>query len=390
VAGFGGQQAVAPILPALARTLGLTEFQTGLLLSVSALGFMTISPLWGRGVTRWGAKPVITWAMVGVAFSLLCLAVAAQVSLRYELSPGLTFWLLLGCRGLGVGVAASAIPVAAQASLAHQTTSQTDRVRAMGAYGAAFGLAGVIGPALGGLLASGGLLVPLYVPPGLVLGAAVVVWLRMRPGDKAPQRRRGVAATSLVPRVWPFLLAGFALFLALMTAPFVLGFLIQDRFEVGAEQAAQQTGVALLGYGVASFLTQALVVGRLRWSPNRLLKIGIPLSAVAFVGMAAAPNLAVIVATTVLFGLGGGLAIPGYVAAPTLLVGPDEQGRLAGLITSVNGAGTMAGPLAAAPLYELAPAVPLIACAVMLAVLTAFVHVRLTHRLSVRADRGPS
>ncbi len=172
VAGFGGQQALAPILPALARTLGLTEFQTGLLISVSALGFMTISPLWGRGVTRWGAKPVITWAMVGVAFSLLCLAVVAQVSLRYELSPGLTFWLLLACRGLGVGVAASAIPVAAQASLAHQTTSQTARVRAMGAYGAAFGLAGVIGPALGGLLASGGLLVPLYVPPGLVLVAA--------------------------------------------------------------------------------------------------------------------------------------------------------------------------------------------------------------------------
>jgi predicted MFS family arabinose efflux permease len=90
------------------------------------------------------------------------------------------------------------------------------------------------------------------------------------------------------------------------------------------------------------------------------------LTGIAFTVIVFAPNLTTLVVASVLSGVGHSLAVPGYTSAPSLLFGPDEQGGVAGLIGSANAVTLMVGPLVATGLYELAPAAPFVAGAVVL------------------------
>lgn len=379
---FGGQQILAPVIPPLGRTLGLSEIQVGLFITVSSAVILLASPLWGRAVSRFGPKPVIVASLLGVAVALLGFAVVTRVAVATDLSPTVTFWLLLLCRGVGFGLTAAAVPVAVQSHLAASTGTEAERVRSLGLYGASYGLGAVVGPMLGGLLATWGLMAPLFVPPVLILVIAAVVWVRFESAPPAPPPAAAErkALGPFDPRISPYLVTGLVLFLALTSLPVTVGFLVQDRLGLTAEQAAQQTGVALLGYGIASLLAQGVLVRRLSWSPATLLRVGIPTSMVALAGLAFAPNLATIVAATTLFGLGHGLALPGYMAGATLRVEQHEQGGLAGLIGATNGAGSIGGPLFGTPLYALAPGAPFLASAALLGALALFVRWKLPAR----------
>ncbi len=371
---FGAQLVLAPVLPSLARTLLLSEFQAGLFVTVSSAALMVVSPLWGRVVTRWGARNVATISMVGIAVAQLVFAAIAHAALVGGRS-GATFWLLLSVRALGQGVAASATSVAVVSYLSQNTAAGTERVRALGMFGASLGLGTVIGPALGSFLAGQSLLLALYVPAAPVAVVALVVW-RWLGNDRPEPSAAGERGTLRATQVWPYLAIGVVLFTVLAPVPLLLGFLVQDRFHLSAEAGASGAGLALVAYGLASLVAQALLVRWLDWPPLRLLLVGVPLSLVAFLGIAFAPNLAVVVAATGLFGLGHGLAIPGYTAAPTLGVASDQQGRLAGFLTSANGAGSILGPLLATPLYGVSPGAPLVADAILMALLIVFMRLR--------------
>jgi hypothetical protein len=54
------------------------------------------------------------------------------------------------------------------------------------------------------------------------------------------------------------------------------------------------------------------------------------------------------------------MALPGYTAGPTLALGPDEQGAVAGLINATNGSTFIAGPLIGTALYGAGPALPVV------------------------------
>lgn len=79
-----------------------------------------------------------------------------------------------------------------------------------------------------------------------------------------------------------------------------------------------------------------------------------------------------------LAGLGHSLSVPGYNAAPTLLVASDEQGGVAGLIGSTNAVALVVGPLAATGLYAVWPPLPFVVGAAELALVTLFVSLRRT------------
>jgi MFS family permease len=370
---FSAQLVLAPVLPSLARTLRLSEFQAGLFVTVSSAALMVSSPLWGRAVTRWGARNVASLSMVGIALCQLGFAFVAHRALADEPIAG-TFWLLLACRATGQGVCAAATSVAVVSYLSQRTAAGSERVRALGMFGAALGLGSVLGPALGSLLAAQSFLLALYLPAVPLALVALVVWRGL---DAARPHAVGDARVVLkVRQVWPHLVVGVILFTTLAPVALLLGFLVQDRFQLDAQRGASSAGLALVVYGIVTLLTQAFLVRWLDWAPRRLLQVGVPISLVAFLGIAVAPNLALVVAATGLFGLGHGLAIPGYTAAPTMTVEPHQQGALAGLLTSANGAGSILGPLLATPLYGLTPAAPLLADAALMAALVVFMRLR--------------
>jgi Major Facilitator Superfamily len=72
-------------------------------------------------------------------------------------------------------------------------------------------------------------------------------------------------------------------------------------------------------------------------------------------------------------GLGHSLCVPGYNAAPTLLVARHEQGGVAGLIGTTNAVSLIIGPLVATALYSAWPPLPFVVGAAELLLVTAFV-----------------
>src|ERR1041384_4167944 len=130
--GFG---IVIPIVPYYAKAMGASGFAFGALLGVYSLMQFFAAAVLGRLSDRVGRRPGLPATMVLNPGGYLLFAFAGS------------YWLLFASRVIG-GFAGGNLS-AAQAYIG-DTTSASERSRAMGLLGAAFGLGFVIGPAIGG------------------------------------------------------------------------------------------------------------------------------------------------------------------------------------------------------------------------------------------------
>ncbi|MFI6483585.1 MFS transporter [Nonomuraea sp. NPDC050663] len=351
---FSAQQLLTPVLAPLSRALRLTETQLGLVVTVAAAALTVASPLWGHALRVIGLRAVL---VIGLGLSTAGLAGFAAVSaagLDGALEPGTTFVLMLVARSLVFGVGLAAVPVAALAVAG--TVPEADRTRATGLVGASQGLSLIVGPAGGGALAVISLMVPLYVAP--VLSALLLIWVLATVRPARPPRVDGPRPAGVRPwqaNMWPLLATGFFLYLSLGLIQVVVGFLVADRLGLDAQQTAGAVGIVLVTAGVVLVGVQAAVVPALGWPALRLMRAGAPVALLSFVVLYIAHDLWLIAVAFGLLGLGLGLAVPGFTAAPSLVVGPDQQGSVSGLVNATVGATFIAGPALGTFLYELSP-----------------------------------
>ncbi|GHJ42332.1 MFS transporter [Streptomyces sp. TS71-3] len=378
---YTGQQILTPILPPLARELSLSEFQYGMVMSVSAAVVALVSPLWGRRADVWGRKRLLLGGLFGAAAGLAAFALCVRLGLTGAVSALVVFTLLMVTRGLLFGGSLAAVPVAAQAYVADVTAEGGERVKGIARVGAALGLALVLGPGLGGLLGDLGAMPALLSAPVLIALVAVAVWIWLPAEQSRGTARRTAARLSpLDARIWPHLVAGVGIYLSTSVLQTSIGFLLQDRLELTSQRTVELAGMTLLAGGLPMLLVQGLLIPRLRWQPLRLMRVGVPLTAVAFAVICVADSLPVFLAAVVLSGTGHSLAIPGYNSALSLSVGPSEQGGVAGLAASANAVTTVLGPLAATALYQAGAALPFLAGALELGALLLFLLMHRAHR----------
>lgn len=371
-----GQQMVNPILAPLARELGFSELALGLVMTVGASGVVLTSPFWGRRAVAWGHRPVLLTSLVGAMAALLAFAIIAQIGLTGVLAVPLLFVLVLLTRGLVFGLAWAATPVTAQSYVADVTTGEAERVRGMSMFGAAQGLALAVGPALGGLLSFGGLLLPMYVAPVILGAIAVVLWLSLPKPQAHRERPVMVKVSAFDRRMWPFLTAGFGMYLGLTLVLMTVGFLLQDRLHLASDETGQATGLVMLAGAGMIVIVQAVVIPRLGWKPARLIQTGAVIMTIGMIIVTIAPTGLLIAVGVGVLGLGLGFGMPGIMSAPTLLAAKEELNAVAGLLNSATALTFMVGPLIGNGLYEIAPALPYVLGSVLLAALTvfAFVH----------------
>lgn len=233
----------------------------------------------------------------------------------------------------------------------------------------------------GGVLAAFGLIVPLLAVPVLLAIGLVLLGVRPRREAHTELVEQPPRISPLDARVWPFLLAGFGMFTALGFIQVITGFIVQDRLRLDAATTGLVTGGALLAAGVGMILAQSVVVPRSGWAPPTLLRVGGATAFLGFLTLIPDAGPAFLLAALALIGLGLGVAMPGYTAGATLLVNREEQGGLAGVIGATNGLTFVVAPTAGTALYGLAPPLPVIAGAVMMAAVVAFVftHPRFRH-----------
>ncbi|STD08225.1 Metal-tetracycline/H(+) antiporter [Dermatophilus congolensis] len=374
---FMGQMMLNPVIAPLSRAMGLAEWQIGATISAAALALVLLSQFWGRRSQRLGVKRTLVTAMVIALCGLGGFTAVAWLGVRGVLTDGPLFVMTLLTRGLIYGGAIAAIAPTVQAHLVTHAATESERVKAVGALGAAQGAASILGAVAGGVLAAaGGLLFPVSTMPVVMLIGIVILVVRFH--EQSPDRlvEKPASVSFRDRRIFPYLVTGFLLFLGFSTVATLVGFAVQDRFHFTSNGTAAITAGILLGLSLVMAFVQGGVVRRLGWPAHRLLRVGFAVMTVSGVLLFIDAPVWVFGAGCLLLGAGSGLAMPGYTAGPTLGMDRESQGGLAGLINANNGLTYVIAPIGSTALYGIHHTAPFLAVLALFTVglVFTFVH----------------
>ncbi len=351
-----GQTIVFSVLPPLAREIGLSNLQTGLIFMVSACFWVIMGPIWGRASDQRGRKFFIVIGLVGFAVSMTLFATSIRLGLVGALSGMPLFILIVVTRSL-YGMIGSAGPPAAQAYIADRT-SAADRTSGMAGFTAAFGLGAMLGPGFGAAAAVFGAIAPFYAMAALATVMAVSVFLYL-PENTAPTARKAPARVKLFDRRLTAIMLFAMLSGVINSIPMqTIGFYFIDSLGYSTAEAPQIVGVGLMGGAMASLFSQLVVVQRFRLEPRTLMRVAPAFYVFGHLLIWTVPAVGTVIFGLVIAGFGAGLAMPGVGAAASLAVKSDEQGAAIGLVNAAGASGFIISPFIGMNLYALSPQAP--------------------------------
>jgi MFS family permease len=353
--GFA-QTVLFAILAPLGREVGLVEVQIGAIISASSLTLFLVSPLWGRASDLWGRRKILLIGLFGYSIGTVMFAGVFQAALLGYLVPVTALTLLILTRVANATVMAAVAP-SANAYMA-DITSVTERIKGMGAIGAAGNIGSILGPAIGGLLASISLLTPLYFSVFLTLAAAILTLYALPELPKPTVIKKPKRLKYSDPRIFPLVIAGVFLFMGFAIVQQTIAFRFQDVLGLDGIQTAKIVGISLMFSAAAALLVQLLVIPRLHVRPFVLLRISMPIMMIAFAMMALSQSQNMYMLAMCILGLGMGLAGPGFMAGASVAVSSEEQGAVAGVAGSCGPLGFTVGPLLGTYLYSIDGALP--------------------------------
>ena len=351
-----GQTIVFSVLPPLARDMGLSEMQVGLIFMTSATFWVSLGPRWEKRSDGRGRKPFILLGLVGFAISIVLFGATVRLGLVGALSGAPLYALMILTRSL-YGIVGSAGPPAAQAYIADRTAA-ADRTAGIASFSAAFGLGAMLGPGFGAAAAVLGPTAPFFAIAALagVMSVAVFFFLPERTGPI--ERARGETVKLRDKRLRAFLIFGLGFGVVNAIPIQTIGFYFLDALGISTELAPQLVGVGLMGGAMASLFSQLVIVQRFRIPPRLLMRIAPALMIAGHLLIWTAPFLGTVIFGMVLSGFGAGLAVPGFNAAASLAVRSDEQGAAIGLANAAGASGFIVSPILSFSLYEISPQAP--------------------------------
>jgi DHA1 family tetracycline resistance protein-like MFS transporter len=340
--GFG---MIVPLLPFYAQRFAAPTLWIGLLFSSYSLAQLICAPLLGRLSDRVGRRPV------------LLISIAGNVAAHLLFWRAGSFGWLLAARTLS-GMAASNYGIA-QAYLA-DVTPPSQRSRAMGVVGAAFGLGFVLGPALGGLLSHfvSQQAVPLTAAGLSALNLVLAsLWLRESLPPEVRARLAGAPWLDLtaLPRLWrrialrDLLTLSFLVTFCFSMMESTLALFGQRRFGFGGVETA---GLFVFS-GVLVVIVQGALIGRLveRFGEGRLIQVGIVAIGLGLALLPWSPGLASLLCALALLSVGSALYTPSALGLLSRLTDEAEQGGTIGLQRSASALARTLGPTAGAFLF---------------------------------------
>ncbi|GAB4513596.1 MAG: tetracycline resistance MFS efflux pump [Anaerolineae bacterium] len=341
--GFG---MIIPIMPFYIESFGAGGSALGLLMATFAVMQFIFAPIWGNLSDRYGRKPIL---LVGVAGN-------AIAQLLFGLSSAL--WMLFAARALS-GILSSATLPTAMAYIG-DSTSEEDRGGGMGLMGAAMGVGMVLGPGLGGWLATSSLSLPFFVAAGLSVVAFGLI-VAILPESLPPQERSrrelssGGAQLSAMWRalsgpIGLLLFLSFLLSFGLTNFEGIFGLYALVRFEYGP----QQVGTILTMIGFLSAVAQGALTGPLtrRWGELAIIRASLLGSAIGFALMLLAQDFVTVLATVAFFVLSNAMlrpAVSSLISKRTL----QGQGTAMGLNNAFMSLGRIVGPTWAGFVFDI-------------------------------------
>ncbi len=340
--GFG---MIIPIVPFYVDSFGASGRELGWLMATFATMQFLFAPLWGELSDRFGRKPLLLVGVLGNSVSQLFFGLSSQL------------WMLFAARALAGIVSSATLPTAM--AYIGDSTSEEKRSSGMGVLGAAMGVGMVLGPGMGGWLATHSLSLPFFVAAGLsvVVLAFIVVVLpeslplsaRARPeaGLRGPQFR--VMWRALFGPIGFLLIVSLLLSFGLTAFEGIFGLYALERYGYGPGQV----GTILTVIGLISALMQGLLTGPLssRWGEAKIIRASFLGSAIGFVLMLQANTYSAVLLTVGFFVLSNALLRP---AVSSLISkrAAGGQGMAMGLNNSFMSLGRIAGPIWAGYLLD--------------------------------------
>lgn len=260
------------------------------------------------------------------------------------------FFLMVTARSI-FGVFGSSTNPAANAYVADRT-SPSERAKGMGLLAAAFGVGGILGPGVAGALSVFGLLVPIYFIAVMGALSGFLVWRYLPERTKPVQRAQRARIPLTDPRIVPFIIFGVLLSLVQAITGATITFYFMDKLSIAPDLAPQYTGPAFMASALAALFAQFVFIQHFGVKTRSLMRWGIGISFVTYVLFVISPSYGPLIFAMMLQGLGFGLARPGFSAAASLAVKPEEQGAVAGLIGGTGAAGHIMIPVIVLYLYQ--------------------------------------
>jgi len=368
---FVGFSVLIPVLPLYADQLGANGFEVSLMLALYALAQLLFLPAWGWASDRYGRRPVLLISLLGTTGSFILLAGASSLALIYVSR------ILGGFFAASIGTAQAVVT---------DVTPPAERAEGMGRIGAAFGLAMVIGPAMGGLLVELGQQVPFYAVAGLAGLNFVLAWWRLPEtravgaepvGEQsdADLRALGIA---LIPtplrllgavhdrRVGLYLYLFFHMFTAFAALEATFTLFLGLRFDATPAQA----GLIFAWIGLFIAFTQGWLVGRIARSvrESTLVAVGLALTALGLAAIVVVPSMVWFYVVGPLVAVGNGLAFPTFTSLYSQACETEEAGELLGQSQAMATTGRVVGGMSAGLLMDsFSLAAPFLVAAVWMA-----------------------
>jgi MFS transporter, DHA1 family, multidrug resistance protein len=356
--GFG---MVIPIFPFYVDQLGAGGSALGLLVATAALTELIFGPVWGSVSDRAGRKPILMIGVLGYGLSLLFFGLATEL------------WMLFVARALS-GILSSATMSTSMAFIGDSTTKE-ERGGGMGTIGAAAGLGIILGPGLGGWLASDSLSTPFFIGAALSLVSVLLIGLLLP--ETLPREARAQATSKISLGNWRGLRQAlskgspirFLLFLAFFvtfgTANFeaIFGLFMLDKHGYGPEQV----GAILTVVGFVALIGRGLLTGAVTkwWGEPHVILISLLAGSIGFVLLLLAQSYAAVLITTGFFVLTTTFLRPS-IHSLTSQRATLGQGAAMGLSNSAVSLGRVIGPLWAGAVFDLNPDYPYVSGALIL------------------------
>jgi multidrug resistance protein len=388
---IAGAALILPILPLFAeREFSMSPATISLLVSSYFMAVFFAGPMLGQLSDRYGRVPILLISQIGSAISFFMMAAAGAV------------WVLFAARILD-GITGGNI-IVAQAYVT-DVTPRDKRTEALGYIFASFGLAFIIGPALGGVLAAWfGPRVPFVIAGLASIATALMVKLLLREtvtraeaGQALPPRRvllppgeiarnSSLVLILLVAFIGQFGLGILQAVFALYAAAVLFAGLPPDSINLGV-------GMLFATIGLGQFITQLWLIKPLkaRFGDARLVIIGSMLRTAGLVIYAVFTSPWMGGVGSILFAIGQGLMMPPLQALSTRTVPDSVRGSVLGVYQSAVSLAIIISTAIGGAIYMISITLPLWVAVGMsvLGLLPAFVVLRRAHRFELQEHPAP-
>ncbi|GAA3400828.1 MFS transporter [Paenibacillus hodogayensis] len=337
-----GNSMLVPILPDMQQQLGITQFQSSLVITLFSLAAGLFIPVIGYLSDRFGRKKIMIPSLI-VYGAAGILAGFGAVWKSYS--------LIIAARAIQGLAAAGTAPIA-MALVGDMYKGGTES-KALGLTEASNGAGKVVSPILGSLLA----LIVWYAaffafPLFCALSLVAVIWLIKEPKqEKQPPKLKpyihGVLDTLKKKGRWlitSFFAGSLGLFILFGVLFYLSNVLEKEPYLIDGVMKGFVLAIPLLGMVTTSYVTGSVIKKNgilMRW----LMNIGLILMTVS---LAAAifffRNLYVFISLLTISSIGTGLLLPCLNTMITGSVTKEERGMITSLYSSLRFLGVAAGP----------------------------------------------